>query len=209
MVEQCSLQAVAYTQTNDYFLHIRDFLRYPRLCELFDIGLIDFDINMADNALILGLKSVSHQRSIAQDGVSLTREGRLVELIEPGGYDQNFPSYEIARAFYQVLVASFTFNLETPPTYMRSLRRRGKETVYDATGRHWEKPSRDSYEESLYLGYGNVGFKNVIEIKGGLGVSSDQDVTWETGTAVPPAFKDALWWNAHQLSDYKTLDKKI
>jgi hypothetical protein len=51
-VEHCSLQAGAYTQREDYLLHIRDFLRYPQLSELFNIGIIDLNINTADNALI-------------------------------------------------------------------------------------------------------------------------------------------------------------
>jgi hypothetical protein len=163
LVEYFSLQAGIYTQREDYLLHVRDFLRYPQLCELFNIGTILLSINTADNALILGLESISHQRRIAQDGVSLPRGCRVVELIKPGGYDQNFPSYDTALAFYQVLAASFTFNLEEPPAYMRYLRRPGKEIVYDNTGHHWEYPSDDSHEESLYLGYGKAGFKDIID----------------------------------------------
>ena len=112
LVEFFSLQASAYTQREDYLSHVRDFLSYPQLCELFNIGIIDLAIKKADNALILGLESISNQRLIAKDGVTIPREGRRVELIEPGGYDQNFPSYNTALAFYQVLAASFTFNLE-------------------------------------------------------------------------------------------------
>jgi G3E family GTPase len=209
LVEHCSLQAGAYTQREDYLLHIRDFLRYPQLCELFNIGIIDLDINTADSALILGLESISDQRLISQDGVTLPQDGRVVELIKPGGYDQNFPSYDTALAFYQVLAASLTFNLEEPPAYMRYSRRPGKEIVYDVTGHHWENPSGDSHEESLYLCYGKAGFKDIIEIIIDNTVSSAQDVTWEKGEAVIPEYKDALWWNAHQISDYKTLDKKI
>jgi hypothetical protein len=81
LVENCSLQAGAYTQRQDYLLHIRDFLRYPQLCELFNIATIDLGINEADNGLILGLESISHQQLIAKDGVTLPREGRMVELI--------------------------------------------------------------------------------------------------------------------------------
>ena len=58
LVEHCSLQAGAYTQIDDYFLQIRDFLKYPQLCEFFNIGIIGLDINTADNALILGLESI-------------------------------------------------------------------------------------------------------------------------------------------------------
>jgi G3E family GTPase len=203
------LQAGAYTQREDYLSHIRDFLRYPQLCELFNIGIINLDINTADNALILGLESISQQRLISQDGVSLIQKGRMVELIKPGGYDQNFPSYDTALSFYQVLAASFTFNLAEPPAYMRYLRRPGKEIVYDATGHHWETPSSDSHKESLYLAYGKAGFKAVIENIAKNAVSSDHEITWKKGEGVIPEYKDALWWNAHQIRDYKTLDKKI
>jgi G3E family GTPase len=209
LVEYCSLQAGIYTQREDYLLHVRDFLRYPQLCELFHIGIIDLDINTADNSLILGLESISHQRLISQDGVSLIQNGRMVELIKPGGYDQNFPSYDTALSFYQVLAASFTFNLEEPPAYMRYLRRLGKEIVYDTTGHHWEYLSDDSHEESLYLGYGKADFKGIFENILDKAVSSDQEIIWEKGEAALPEYKDALWWNAHQISDYKTLDKEI
>lgn len=209
LVELLSLQAGAYTQREDYLPHIREFLLHPQLCDLFNIGIINLAINKEDNALILGLKSLSHQRLISKDGVSLPQQGQVVELIKPGGYDQNFPSYETALAFYQVLAASFTFNLEEPPSYMRYLRRPAKEIVYDAGGRHWQIPSDDSHEESLYLGYGKAGYKNLIEAIDDKTVEASQDITWETGTAVLPQFKEALWWNAHQIGDFKTLDKKI
>ncbi len=209
LVELFSLQAGAYTQREDYLPHIREFLFYPQLCELFNIGIIELGISKGGDALILGLESVSRQRLIAIDGVSLLREGRLVELIQPGGYDQNFPSYSTALAFYQVLAASFTFNLEVPPVYMSYLRRPGKDVVYDATGHHWQIPLDDSNEESLYLGYGKASYRNIVETMADKTVPPSNEVNWEIGEAVIPKYKDALWWKAHQLSDYKTLDKKI
>lgn len=209
LVENFSLHAGAYTQRADYLSHIRDFLLHPRLCELFNIGLIDLYIEKAGHALILGLESISRQRSIAKDGIILSREDRMVELIKPGDYDQNFPSYNTALAFYQVLAASFSFNLGEPPAYMRYLRLPGKEIIYDATGSHWENPSNDAHEESLFLGYGKVDFKKIIDTTLNKTVSFKQDVTWENGRHVMPEYEDALWWKAHQISDYKTLDKKI
>jgi G3E family GTPase len=209
LVEHSSLRAGAYTQRQDYLSYIRDFLLYPQLCELFKIGVIELGINEAGDALILGLDSISHQRMIAKDGVTLLREGRTVELIKPGDCDQNFPAYNTAIAFYQVLAASFTFNLGKPPAYMRYLRRPGKEIVYEAGGRHWQNPADDIHRESLYLGYGAAGFKNVIDAVADETAAASRDIEWEIGKAVMPEFKEALWWNAHQISDYKTLDKKI
>jgi len=209
LVENFSLQAGAYTQREDYLACIRDFLQSAQLCEFFQIGTIDLGVNRARDGLIIGLESISQQRSIAQDGVSLLREGRTVELIEPGGYDQNFPAYSTALAFYQVLAASLTFNLGAPPVYMRYLCRPGKEIVYDAAGRHWENPSENSQGQWLYLGYGKNGFKNVIETVVNRTVPFTRDVAWEKGADVIAEHKDALWWRAHQISDYRTLDKKI
>ncbi|MDY6951250.1 MAG: GTP-binding protein [Thermodesulfobacteriota bacterium] len=209
LVEYCSLHAGAYTQREDYLLHIRDFLLHPTLCGLFEIGVIELGVNERDNALVLGLHSISRQRIIAKDGVALPRKGLMVALIEPGGYDQDFPSYTIALAFYQVLAASFTFNLKAPPSYMRHVRRPGKEIVYDATGHLWRNPSHDAYEESVCLGYGDVDSAKTIDPMANQGESFNQDVAWEKGEDVIPEYEDALWWNAHQISDYKTLDKKV
>jgi G3E family GTPase len=209
LVENFSLQAGAYTQSPDYLSHIRDFLLYPKLCELFYVGVIDLAVKKTVDALILGLESLSRQRSVARDGMSLVKEGRKVELINPGGYDQNFPAYQTALGFFQVLSASFTFNLETPPGYLRHLRRPGKEIVYETGGGHWQNPAGDIYRESLYLGYGAAGFKNVIDAVADETPAASRDIEWEIGQAVMPEFKEAFWWNAHQISDYKTLDKKI
>jgi len=209
LVECCSLQAGAATQQEDYLLHVRDFLRHPQLCALFSIGIIKLGINTADNALMLGLESISHQRVIAQDGVSFLQEGRTVTVIRPGDYDQNFPSYATAMAFFHVLSASLTFNLEEPPTYMKYTRRPGKEIIYDASGRHWEKPSGDSHQESLSLGFGRSAIRATPETDGNPVVSSDRDVSWKAGERIPAEYQDALWWQAHQISDYKTIDKKI
>jgi G3E family GTPase len=209
LVELFSLQAGAYTQREDYLSHVRNFLSCPQLCELFHIGTIELGFNKAGDALIIGLESVSRQRLVAIDGVSLPQGGRLVELIKPGGYDQNFPSYQTALAFYQVLAASFTFNLEEPPSYLRYLCRPGKDMVYDSSGHHWPVPLDDSHEEALYLGYGKASFENIIEAIADRTIPASREVSWEKGNAAIPEYKDALWWAAHQLSGYKTLDKKI
>ena len=201
LVEFFSLKAKAYIQRKVYFTHVRNFIIYPQLCELFNIGIIELGINKTNNALILGLESVSHQRLIAIDGVSLPQDGRLVELIKPGGYDQNFPSYKTAVAFYHVLAALFTFNIEESPSYLRYLRRPGKDIVYDAAGHHWQIPLDDSYEEALYLGYGKTNFENIIENIMSKTIPTSKEVVWEKGKVVISEYKEALWWKAHQLSN--------
>jgi G3E family GTPase len=209
LVERCSLQASAYTQREDYREHVRDFLRKPELCELFPVGIIELGINQTEHAIFVGLESVSHQRSIAQDGVSVYHEGQLVELIRPGGYDQNFPAHDTAMAFYHVLAASLTFNLEEPPVYMRRFSRRGRSIAYDNAGRHWEHPADNVFVRSVYLGYGPADFEGILDKRKAEGERCPTGSIWVPGKVVPPEFVNARWWHAHQISDYHTLDKKI
>lgn len=209
LTELFSLQAGVYTQEEDYLLHVRDFLSYPELYELFNIGMIDLWVHQEEDVLILGLESISRQRVIAKDGIYLPQNGHMIKLVKPGGYDQDFPSYNTLFAFYEVLAASITFNLEEPPAYLEHISQPGTEIVYDFSGNHWEKLSDDAKKEHLYLGYGKGDFKNDIVRMLRKSTSSITDIIWEKGNAILEDYKDELWWNAHKISDYKTLDKKI
>ena len=209
LVELFSLQAGIYTQNDNYMLHIRDFLSYPELCELFNIGIIDLCVNQSGDALILGLKSISQQRVIAKDGISFPQDDRIVDLVKPGGFDQNFPSYDTALRFYHVLAASLTFNLEQPPGYLENICQTGIEVVYDSRSRHWEQPSNDTKREYLYLGYGKADFDVQTKCTKSKFVSTQETVVWQADDEILQDFKDALWWNAHKISNYKTIDKQI
>jgi G3E family GTPase len=209
LVESLSLQAGVYAQKNYYISHVRDFLSYPELSELFNIGTIELCVSQSEDALILGLESISRQRVIAKDGVSLTQQGRLVEIVEPGGCDQDFPSYDTAFAIYKVLAASFTFNLEEPPVYLNYTSEPGTEAVYDSSGNSWKRLSNESKRKYLFLGYGAVDFDDYVERKVGYAILRANTLLWKAGKEIPMEYKEALWWNAHKISDYKTLDKQI
>jgi len=204
-----SLQAGLYIQKDEYLSHVRDFLLYPEFCHLFNIGIIVLCINQSRDALILGLETVSRQRVIAEDGISLLQDGQHVQIVEPGGYDQNFPSYSTAFSLFKVLAASVTFNLEEAPVFLRNASCPGKEVIYDKDGHHRETFSKEAQQKYLFLGYGNGEFKNIAAKSIKKNVCLTKNFIWEKGESLPEQFKDELWWKAHQISDYKTLDKKI
>jgi len=208
IVEQFSVQAALFTQREDYLKLVRDFLLYPDLCELFNIGIVDLCVHRSEDALLLGLESISRQRVIAKDGISISRNDSTVEIVKPGGYDQDFPSYSIALAFYEVLAASISFNIEEPPVYLKKESRVGSEVTYDSSGNYWKNISEELQEEYLYLGYGKANFEKCIEKIAKRDAPSKMSVVWKEGESIIPDFKDALWWDAHRISDYKTLDKK-
>jgi G3E family GTPase len=209
MVEQFSVQGALFTQRDDYRELIRDFLSYQELCELFNIGIVDLCVNRTEDALMLGLESISRKRVVSQDGISLLRNGKTVEVVKPGGYDQDFPSYSTALSFFEVLAASVTFNLEASPVYLRKESRMGSETIYDSSGSYWENPSDDLEKEYLYLGYGKADFEKCIKQILKTDTSFRESVIWREGETMIPDYIDSPWWEAHKISDYKTLDKKI
>lgn len=209
LVDSFSIQAGLYTRKDDYLQQVRNFLLYPELCQLFNIGIVELGVNQFEDALILGLESVSSQRVIAKDGMSFPQDGCLVQLIEPGGCDQDFPSYSTAFSLFQVLAASVTFNIEEPPVFLINIRYPGKEVIYDAAGHHKEMPSKEAQKECLFLGYGKGRFRNIVDQSAGKNMSLNKDLVWGKGDPLPRQFEDELWWKAHQISNYKTLDKKI
>ena len=210
LVELFSLQAGIYAQNDNYMSHIRDFLSYPELCELFDIGTIDLSVNQSEDAIVLSMQSISKQRTISKDGISLSEKGERVQIVPPGGYDQNFPSYPTALNFFHVLASSVTFNIGEPPNYLSSTSLPGTELFYDARGNHWQSASDDLQQKYLFLGYGGKCCQSYIEANSNINSkSTDKMVFWSRDDRLPADYKDALWWQAHKIGDYKTLDKKI
>jgi G3E family GTPase len=209
LIELFSLQAGFYTQQENYLEHVRNFLSHPQFCELFNIANIDLAVNQTEDALILGLESISRQRVIAKDGILLPEDGGTVTLVAPGDYEQDFPSYSSALPFYGVLAASLTFHLENPPVFLNYRSKPGTEVIYDFAGNYWNVPSEDAQIEYLYLGYGSADFDGYVKSKVNKGKSPKKTLDWQGGDEIPLDYKDALWWDAHEISDYKTLDKQI
>jgi len=209
LVEVCSVEAAAVTQRNDYFTRVRDFLKDPDLCNLFAVGRIDLCVSGSEGALLFGLESVSRQRTVAQDGISVIRDGRYIELVAPGDYDQNFPSYSTALAFFRVCAASVTFNLGEPPVSLHRAYGKGEEVVYSAKGEVWKREADSIRMHRLYLGYGSASHTTIVERIISDDTSDTHDSKWEKSDDAVSEYDDELWWRAHTVSDYKTLDKRV
>lgn len=209
LVEEFSIQAGVLTQRKDYFTCVHDFLKYPDLCDLFVVARIGLCARGPDDALLLGLESPLRQRTVARDGVTVVRDGRSIELIAPGEYDQNFPAYGTTFAFFRVLAASVTFNLGESPVYFHRAHRSGEEIVYTSKGAVWKRDTNSTQNRLLYLGYGAVTDKAAEEIIILNHAPDPIDMWWERDDEMSSEYADELWWNAHVISDYKTLDKRV
>lgn len=208
LVERCSLHAAAYSQRNDYMSLVRDFMRHEEMASLFSIGTLFLALDGPKQALYLGVESLTKQRSIARDGIELSRDECIVQAIKPGGYDQDFPALSVTMPFFDVLASSVTFHLEQPPLWMIEQRFPGMEIVYDHKGTVQKNPAADIDQVVIGLGYGKGLFDNLFKIFDDTIRVPSTEIRWQETETVPPDYEHMRWWSAHHTSDYKTLDKK-
>ena len=204
LVEVCSLHAIHLTQDREYFPHIREFSAYPDFSGLFKIGNLFLSVDPCAKSLGFSLEALSFQRSISETGVCLPQDGQMVTLIESGGWDRNFPAFETASGFFNVLAASVTFNLGQPPVRLREYDLPGFQGVEAADGVIREVPADDIRNHWLVLEYGEGGFEDAA----GRGEGAIQGHGWVSGDPIPERFRDRIWWRAHQLDGGKTIDRK-
>ncbi|MBN2516263.1 MAG: GTP-binding protein, partial [Deltaproteobacteria bacterium] len=121
----------------------------------------------------------------------------------------NFPSYSTSLAFFRVYAASVTFNLNEPPVYLLQTHGKGEEIVYTSKGEVRKRESDSIRNRSLYLGYGIVPDTIAGEPIVSGGATGTVEISWEKGDESGSEYDDELWWHAHTITDYKTLDKRV
>jgi len=209
LVERCSLRAAAFTQTEDYRHCIRDFLQHPEMCELFGVGNLLLSVRRDQRALALVMQSLSSQRTVAREGVRLPQGGQMVQLVAPGGYDQDLPAFETTLGFFDVLAASVTFNLEQPPSCLIERRYPANQRVYDRSGTVSSQDAPDLWNGLVVLGYGEGNFDTLCSAVSATKSAPISEIRANGSETAPRDYRDKLWWRAHQLKDSKSVDKKI
>lgn len=205
LVECCSLQAAALTQSENYLTRVREFLTDPPMVNLFTIGSLSLSVAAPGNALVLILEALSRQRSISETGVNLVKTGPPVELIAPGGCDQDFPAVAVAAGFFDVLAASVTFNLAEAPAYLREYRRPGTQQVLDRTGVSRPIPVDSIWRHTIVLGYGRGRFDDCCRPAN----DSRTIHRWVAGEPLPEPFAARLWWRTDHIEGTRSIDKNV
>jgi len=209
LVERYSLRAAAFTQTADYRPCVRDFMQHPEMCELFGVGSLLLAVRADQRALALMMQSLSSQRTVAREGVRMLRDGQMVELVAPGGCDQDLPAFETSHGFFDVLAASVTFNLEQPPACLIDRRYPATLAVYDRSGAVTHQEAPDLWSGLVALGYGAGDFEALCSTVAAAESVPLAAVKADGPDTVPGDYQDKLWWRAHELRDSKSVDKKI
>lgn len=208
LVEHLSLQAAASTQNENYHRSIRDFPQDPRMTTHFEIGRLLLAVANHGRALALAMRAVSRRRTVARDGVSLPRDGRMVQLVAPGGFDEDFPAFETALGFFDVLAASVTFNVEEAPRRLIERRSPAVQRVYDRSGNVSLEDAPGLWNGLVALGYGDGRFDALWSALDGKERGLVSDVGADCADAAPLEYRDRLWWRAHRLEDSRGVDRK-
>lgn len=209
LVERYSVRAAALTQGGDYWPCVRDFLQHPEMCGLFGIGSLVLAVRPDQRGVALVMQGLSAQRTVARDGVRLLRDGETVELVAPGGLDQDLPAFDAALGFFDVLAASLTFNLEQPPAYLIERRYPATQAVYDGSGAVSTQGAPDLWSGLVALGYGAGDFEALCSAVAAAEGAPLSVLAAAGPDGAPGNYQDRLWWRAHQLKDSKSVDKKI
>ncbi len=203
LVESFSLQAAARTQQDGYLARVRQFSMYPDFCDLFYIGDLTLRLNRPEMDVGLTLQAPTRRASMAMDGIQVVSQSKPVNLVPPGGMDQDLPSLRIARALFEVLAASTAFCLETPPAFFRHGIKPGSMICYWSDGRQEERIVDD-----MCLNYCQLDFSSPDGLCEPVAGGKDL-IVWHFGEPVPAQWQAAPWWRAHRISNYKSLDKQL
>lgn len=211
LLERCSLAAAAAAHAEGYRERRRDFTSHPEAAGLFGIGTLLLCVRRDRRAAALALEAASALRTVAADGVQAQRAGQAVTLVAPGGIDQDFPAFETALGFFDVLAASVAFNLEQPLGRLIEARYPATQLVYDRSGRAEAVEAPGLWRGVLLLVWGEGAAEPLLEALGGAGAERPAALVAVDGPeTAPPGYRERLWWRAHRLGgDSRSVDKKL
>ena len=132
-----------------------------------------------------------------------------MRILEDGDLDQRLPAWNILFPFFEVIASSFTFNLAESPSLLQEKIQPGFIKAYDSKRLVKTVESDEIKDISLVLLYGDNASLEILKTEQLVIEDETESVFWKEGEAIPQEYEEALWWNSHKISDYKTLDKNI
>ncbi len=182
IIESYPISAEMISNLGDYTPFIRDFLTYPEFTHLFEIGSINLAFAKNRQQLSCSL--------IASKSLQTSPEG-CTSFNERETAVRSLKAFQLCFPFYEVLAATFTYNLEQKPT----------------TFVHGVRGEDDSSIEEMHLIYSsdrvNLSFLEKCR-------NTEKFVEyskWKESENIPRNFEKERWWDAHLHSLKPKLDK--
>ncbi|WP_282110667.1 CobW family GTP-binding protein [Shewanella algicola] len=207
LVERFSMAAVYYTQQDNYREHCREFLDYPEMAALFDVGNILLAINDAESAIVLSVQAPSRHKITSKDGIVNPTSATTEYLLAPDELDQNLPSFVIVYGLFKVIAATATFSLQQSPSQLIRERHMGHSYCFGVDGLK-RQPTHFVDDLTLSLGYGEISMTDFSH-NFNLDTPIKSSLQWQEGQPYPSIMRDVFWWNAHKINDLKAYDKRM
>jgi len=187
IVEKFSFRAGLAAMQPDYIERVREFSSYADLNELFNIATIELSFSVSQRAYHLRLHALENFRIYSVDGLRIEANGVEQVVVEPGGIDQDLPSWDLAFEFFEVLAASVSFLVRSAPVQVL----------------HGVEPGQLLYVHDngeVTISSDGKGKKKFIEL-----IWMDQS---QEGLGEVRPFPDALWWHSHKAQHTASMDKQ-
>ncbi|MEF2144116.1 MAG: GTP-binding protein [Desulfovibrionaceae bacterium] len=207
LVECYSVRAGLIAQSGEYLDRVRCYLAHPELRELFTVGMVRLAVDTESRTCCLTMQAPGRSLITARQGVRVQHEGREVELVAPGGADQDLAAWDVALPFFRTLAATTSFSMRQGPCNVQGHDRPGREISYDESGAFCSTRPLEESEHSLRLCYG-TGPWDVLE-KELFKENWHENLawSWNTGQERPAALADEPWWDAEVPGARNSLDK--
>lgn len=204
MLDVMNLGAAMAVHRPGYLETVRDFISQEQMIALFSTGRMHMALGNDEQSLSFSLTAPLKKQIICRDGIKNPDSPQDEYLIAPGGYEENFPGFDVCMDLFSAICAAATFNIEAPPVYYERLEKTGEVISYDAGGQISYLKTNQAPDITLNLGYGHssVWEKNPAAS----GKKCLRRSTWRQGKAYPESVAHMFWWQAHDLDDDK-LDK--
>lgn len=207
LVDSFSVQSGIICQREDYLLRVREYLKHEDLRQGFTVAHIFLDVAPNASGFSLSLQAPTRQIILAEDGVDVINEGERVQLVEPGGRDQDLPAWDIAMEFFRVLASSVVFCVRNKPDSMARFRRDGVVASYDSKELTSLKVEPE-YPE-LFLG---LGFDRHPHLSDSRAMErawlSEPRYEWRKGGEIPEEYASEPWWDKSPGGGRNSIDKE-
>lgn len=194
LVENFSLQAGIVTQLENYYPLLREFVQHKELRDIFTIGSIHLSVTTDGNGCCLGLSSSNRFTSVAIDGVTSTLGAEPVQVVKPGGYDQDIPAWDLAYALFSVIAASTSYCLELTPAKLQQLTRRGHFIHFTEAGTCYSMPTTANEDHCLELTYGTHPVSGLLRSERVIWPEHPA-ITWKFDQKKPAQYENEQWWS--------------
>jgi len=202
-LEQYSVAAGVEALSEGYLDRVREFTQYETLRTLFHIAQMGVTFHPNGTTIELSLQADERLTLISAVGVLVTKDNSQIQIVPPGGIDQELPAYALALPFYNNLSASLSFCLKTPPSALKRLSSAAVKYIYHENNHVLQQPDPTAKKINFQLSWGEPARQESADAEN----AWNTELSWKAPDERPAEYADASWWEDKVPGARYSLDK--